>query len=583
MTDRHLALIGAVVGDSPVGLLPALDELTGYARELLPQSTVRSLEDARVRIERDRFNLAVIGEFKRGKSTLLNALLGRELVPTGVVPLTSVVTLVRAGSPDRIVVRYSDGREQPQPLDALSDYVTETRNPGNRLGVEAVIVELEHELLETGLQLIDTPGIGSIHSHNTEAARAFLPHQDAAICVLDAGQPLSEQERALLSELADRLPRLLIAINKIDHLDPAEREQAVEFIRASLGQALPVAELEVFGVSARTRHGVPALAERVQILAEAERRALLMQSVASLARLAATDAARAARFEAHVIRLPLRELEERAELFGARIDELHAAGEEAGALLERSVERAVGERVNQPLIDYAREQTPRMKAALQSQLDELGKRPGRELSLELERWIDGTLTQEFEELVEQFEQTIADTLIGLERRYAQRIERILAQVGAIAEDVFGMPVAELVPEIGLRAPSRFTFKLHDPEHALDMIVGFGRTVAPGALGRRLVIRDAEQRLIAMADRHAGRLRSELATRVLDAARQYRLELARAVDEAVASIEAAIARAGDDHRSGEEATAARLARLGLIAERCDQLMISFAASQSTRPA
>jgi small GTP-binding protein len=576
-------LMGAATGESPVDLVSRLDELIGYAHGLLPESASRSLEDARQRIEQDRFNLAVVGEFKRGKSSLVNALLGREIMPTGVIPLTSVVTMVRAGSPERLVVRYANGREQPQPIDALSEYVTETHNPTNSLGVEAVTVELEHELLRTGLQLIDTPGIGSIHSHNTEAARASLPHQDAAICVLDAGQPLSEQERRLLSELAQRVPRLLIAINKVDHLDPTERGQAVHFIRTSLTNALPGVEIEAFGLSARTRDGVPALAARLLGLAEGERAALLVQSVAALARLAAADAARAARFEAHAIQLPLRELGDRTERFRERIEELRGVGYEAGELLESGVERAVSVCVNRPLIEYAREQTPRMQAALQARAGELGKRSGRELSLELERWIDDTLTREFEELVEQFERTIAETLSELERRYAQRIAQILEQVGAVAADVFGTPVAELVPEVGLRTPSRFTFKLHDVEHALDMLVGFGRTVAPGALGRRLVMRDAEQRLIGMADRHAGRLRSELAARVFEAARQYRADLARTVEEAIASIDSAIARARDDHRSGEEGVSARLAQLDEIAERCDRLAVSFAGSQSARPA
>ena len=74
--------------------------------------------------------------------------------------------------------------------------MTEARNPGNRLGVELARVELEHDLLRAGLELVDTPGIGSIHSHNTEVARGFLPRVDAALCVLDAGQPLSQRPSA---------------------------------------------------------------------------------------------------------------------------------------------------------------------------------------------------------------------------------------------------------------------------------------------------------------------------------------------------------------------------------------------------
>ena len=109
------------------------------------------------------------------------------MLPTGVIPLTSVVTAIGVGDRDRLVVRYSDGREDERPLTDIAEYVTEARNPGNNLGVELARVELDHELLGAGLELVDTPGVGSIHSHNTAVARDFLPRVDAAICVLDAG------------------------------------------------------------------------------------------------------------------------------------------------------------------------------------------------------------------------------------------------------------------------------------------------------------------------------------------------------------------------------------------------------------
>jgi hypothetical protein len=144
----------------------------------------------------------------------------------------------------------------------------------------------------------------------------------------------------------------------------------------------------------------------------------------------------------------------------------------------------------------------------------------------------------------------------------------------VAEDVFGARAGEMLAETGLRAPSRFSFKLKDVEHGLDMIVGFGRTVTPGAPGRRLVVRDAEQRLIEMTDRHAGRLRSELAERVAGAGRAYKRDLAGAVEEAVAAITRSIERARSERRRGEQGTSEQLARLAEIAECCDRLANDF---------
>ena len=276
-----------------------LDELSSLTEGLLPVTVHQNLVAARVRVAEDRFNLVVLGEFKRGKSTLVNALLDRDVLPTGVIPLTSVVTVIRSAPVERLIVRFPDGREEEQDLASPDRYVTEARNPRNRLGVELAVVEFYHELLRAGLELVDTPGIGSIHRHNTEIARGFLPRVDAALCVLDAGQPLSDGERKLLVEAADRVPRLLMVVNKLYLLEAQDRDVAVEFVRSALRDRLSGREPEVFTLSARERAGIEPLVERLRRLAGEERAALLLRSVARLARGIAADRAQAARFEAH--------------------------------------------------------------------------------------------------------------------------------------------------------------------------------------------------------------------------------------------------------------------------------------------
>ncbi|MGH2873158.1 MAG: dynamin family protein [Solirubrobacteraceae bacterium] len=555
---------------SSAGMLAMLDELLSLADGLLVERACRDLAAARDRLAEDRFNLVVLGEFKRGKSTLINALLERDVLPTGVVPLTSVVTAVGAGHRERLVVRFIDGREEERAIGELADYVTEHRNPGNERGAELARLELDHELLWAGLELVDTPGIGSIHSHNSEMARDFLPRVDAALCVLDAGQPLSAAERELFAEVGQRVPRLLIVINKIDHLEQEDREAAVQFVRAAAAGLLGDADGDVFAVSARGQEGLEPLVDRLRQLAAGERHALLLRSVGGLVRGAAAETAQAARFESRAIELPLDELAARARAFEARIAELTSAGAEAGELLHRGVSRSLEEHVNEPLQAHARREGARLRTALADHVAELHERSPRELSAELESWIDSTVRAEFARLVPRFEAAIAAQLTELELRYAARVRRVLEQVQEAAEDVFGARASEALPSASLSAPSRFSFKLKDVEHGLDIIVGFGRTIAPGALGRRLVVRAAEQRLVEMSDRHAGRLRSELAARVTEAVHVYRRELATAVEDAIGAIRAAIDRAGEDRRRGERHAQERLGRLDQIERRCAAL-------------
>jgi hypothetical protein len=401
-----------------------------------------------------------------------------------------------------------------------------------------------------------------------------MPRVDAALCVLDASQPFSESERDLILELAARVPRLLVVLNKIDLLADSDRDVAARFVGSALRDVLGNEEIQLFVLSARTGEGLAPLVDELRRIAADERATLLTRSAARLARGLAADTTQAARFEARAIELPLHELATRAHTFEERIQDLTVASTEAGELLDRGIQRTLREIVNEPLMAYADTERGRLLAALHEEAARLHERSPRDLSGALAAWIDATVRAEFSQLVPQFETAIADELTELQRRYAARVGQIIEQVQRIAADVFGERAGNLPPDAGLRTPSRFSFKLTDAENALDIIVGFGRTITPGALGRRLVVRDAEQRLLDMADRHAGRLRSELAERATAAARDYRRELAAAADGAIGAIRVALDRAHVDRQRGALHARARLDELAEVADHSERLALSF---------
>jgi ribosome biogenesis GTPase A len=140
----------------------------------------------------------VLGRFKSGKSSLVNTLLQRELLPVDVLPATAVVTRIAAGARDRVVVIGEDGAETEIDFADLPLYVTETQNPDNVRRVARVEIELSGVPGLTGLRLVDTPGTGSVHRHNTEATRRWLPKVGAALLAIAADQPLSEQDLSLI-------------------------------------------------------------------------------------------------------------------------------------------------------------------------------------------------------------------------------------------------------------------------------------------------------------------------------------------------------------------------------------------------
>jgi len=545
----------------------ALGELIGFCEILGLDRTLRDLLAARERVALDRVNLVVLGEFKRGKSTLINALLDRELLPTGVLPLTSTVTAVAAGEP-KLLVWLTDGETLEAPVSELGRYVTEAGNPGNHLGVARVRVQIEHELLEAGIDLVDTPGVGSIYEHNTNAAHDFLGQVDAAVLVLDAGQPFTAAEQQLVRELADRTPRVLVVLNKIDQLTEGDRRATLEFIEQAANELLGSERDDVFPVSAREGEGTAALRRRLRGLATDERSGTLARSVAGIAAAAAAELLTAARLEISARELPLSELERRLGVFTARIGELRSTGEEASELLEQGVRAALSEHLDRPLEAWARTEADRLRGELGAYAAERRSLSSADLSRALSAWIDERIRVEFASLGDEYEPALAGALAELQERYAQRLQSILDEARALAAEVFDTERGELWPPAGLRERSRFSFKLDEPQGALEMIVGRARTLVPGRVGHRMLLRDAEERLVAMADRHAGRLRSQLHEQVVSTSRAYRKELAASVEQAIGGMTGALARASSRHAEERDDARARLGELAGIVERCE---------------
>jgi predicted GTPase len=223
------------------------------AAELLGVDEVAHLAaETAGRLQALRLEVAVVGEFKRGKSSLINALMGREVLPVGVLPLTAVPTVLEQGE-EGLVVEFADGRR----LDQLARFVTEEANPGNHLGVARVTARLHTPLLDAGVRLVDTPGVGSVHEHNTRSTHAYLPRLDAAVLVTSADPPISAAERAFLERVLAHAVRLFVVLNKADYLAADDLDRTVAFTDRVVRQVLPDWPGPLYPLSARPGVGDP--------------------------------------------------------------------------------------------------------------------------------------------------------------------------------------------------------------------------------------------------------------------------------------------------------------------------------------
>ena len=149
----------------------AIAELLRSALARAPEQTAdlrQRVQPLFARLAEDRFNLVVVGRFNRGKTSLMNAILGVDRLPTGVVPLTSVITTVGYGSKERVVLKFrSRALDMEIPIEDLPQHVTQQGNPGNVRGIVRAEIELPSEILRRGFYFVDTPGLGSVIAENT--------------------------------------------------------------------------------------------------------------------------------------------------------------------------------------------------------------------------------------------------------------------------------------------------------------------------------------------------------------------------------------------------------------------------------
>ncbi len=535
--------------------LRVLDRLAELAERRSDTAGAGRLRAARARLGAGRLNLAVLGEFKRGKSTLINRLLGAPVLPVGVVPMTSLAILVEHGPCPEVDVELASGERLRLGPQALRDYATESGNPENRRRVTRVVVRHPAPILAAGVVLVDTPGVGSAHDHNTEVAHRALAEADAAVFVLSVDSPASRAELDFLSSVRERVGRLIFVLNKADLVGAQELEEAAEFVRRMLGAPGDGPSAALFPLSAREGDlGFVTFRAHLESALTAGRAALLLQRMRGLGREGLAEERRMVALQRAAMRLSSQEARERTKGLEVLLGEVRRTAVEVEQLLHSDVNRLVPE-VAQPAIEDFRAVALETLARRVRELAALGGTPRQ-----LEDEIGELLTGLVRDWLGRMEEEVARALEPVAERHSQRANRMLAEASAQIAALFEVDLApvSLGEEMG-EASSRLVLLDHQ-ELALEAAASGLRRLAPGRLGRRLVEREAISRMEAAVDRHCGRLRYDISTRLGRKEVEWRRQLRGALERLEATVRRAGQLAESARSEGAEAWALAVAEL-----------------------
>ena len=570
-----------------------LRRLGEIAAELGAARLRAEAEALSARIAEGRFYVACIGQFKRGKSTLLNALVGKSILPAAIVPVTAVPTVLRFGATLNARVQFKSGSPAEISMAEIEGYVSEEHNPLNAKNVEIVEVFVPSRLLATGMCLVDTPGIASVFSNNTTTTREFIPHIDAALAVIGADPPISGDELSLIEQVAMSSPRILFALNKADRFTEEERAEAVTFTNKILSHRLGDKPWRVYAVSAteqlagvKTAAGErdwPALVEALEALALEGGRQIVRESAArGVSRIAG-----ACDRDIAVAMLALRDPLEASDRRLARLQDYIKRVEYELPRLDAmlGIERQrVSERVSQRRDDFLATTVPIAVRELTARMQDLKGRVSamRGAAIVLARRIaEEKLQPWFTE-----EERVAEELYrGATVRFIELANTLLAELvsgtmtaedvahsvtgnaganGVAPQEALQVGAHALDPAEGLTEGSRFYF--HDVESLVRSALplsGALDNLRPRAMVRRQAESRAAWYLTQLLDINSTRVRNDLDDRMLESTRRLAGEIRLLLQDLVASAERSLVRARAAHAIGATNVAAEIGRLSAL--------------------
>lgn len=280
--------------DAKREIIARFQQLAEVAERVGMVTLARDIRATRIpKIESERFHLVVLGEFNHGKSTFVNALLGSEILPTGITPTTASINHVIYAPHPSARVQLLSGETKPLDPGQLKEWVTVA---GGRAS-EVAYVELGYpsELLTNNVVLVDTPGVNDLNEQRAEVTYGYVPRADAVVFLLDAGQALKDSEREFLRSrvLETARDRMIFVLGKMDMLSKDEKTAVVDYVRDGLAKLArdPV----VFPLSAKDwaktkdpDSGMPALLAYLgRFLAQDRAQVILDNAAADAARTAA--------------------------------------------------------------------------------------------------------------------------------------------------------------------------------------------------------------------------------------------------------------------------------------------------------
>jgi len=480
----------------------------------------KEMNSLKRRLESDTFNLAVLGQFKRGKTSLVNALIGMELLPTAVIPLTSIITVLKYSKSSTGKAVFSD-REEKIEVRHLEKYVTEKGNPHNEKGVVLVEIGYPSDYLKEGVVIIDTPGIGSTFLHNTEVTYKYLKNIDAGIFMLSADPPVSQSEIQFLQEARKHVKKLFFVLNKTDYLSQEQTKEALSFNKEVLGSVEK--GCEIYPVSAKLaleakvgnnktlmeKSGFNEFEKTLSDFFVTSKESVFLQSIKSKILNILGSMEEYLDLEEKSMQMPINQLESSLKEFESLAESISREQEEAAPLMRSGIEKIMRD-VDEDLEEFKNKQEGILLKKLESRLDKTESKGRQELLNELAEFLSKTIEEAFEPIRVKEEEKTRQGFESMAERFSRNADSQIGRISELASSLFGIKISRLPTEDKFVMDTDFYYKIE------PLMCSFGDEInflLPKFMFRKVLWKRLKGEMKHNLDMNCGRIRSDLLSRL----------------------------------------------------------------------
>lgn len=530
-------------------------------------------EELREKIENNVFNLVVLGQFKRGKTSLINALLGAEILPTAVVPLTSIATILKYGGTFNIKVYFNDGRVNEIEPASLTQYVTEKGNPKNEKDVKEVIITYPSSYLKDGVRLIDTPGVGSVYEHNTDVAYQYLPKSDAALFLLSVDQPVSKAELDFLKDVREYSHRIFFLQNKADYVGAEDLAESISFSRGIIEECMG-GEVRILPVSAKLAlegklSGIRELLDK-SFLPEFESilNTFLMQEKGDVLLLSVTNnllrmlshARLGLELEMKSLLTPLEELKEKLAIFEKKKSEVVVEKEDISLLLDGEIKKIISNVLEEDSAAFRKELYQKISEDVEKRYHECSAMAMKDLRDHLEGRVIAEVRKAFDVWRNIEDEKLAKTFEAACKRFIHRIDDTVDSLLKFSAELFSVPFDIVRAEAIWSTKSSFYYRFQEQPVGLEIVTSSLTLLLPKFIGEKIILKKVQDYVHRVIDLQTAKVGCDFEERLSKSRLMFRWEMFQRIEATLKGISQAIEKGLEMKDKGEHAFEERKAGL-----------------------